>query len=152
MSSSRVPASVDGVVTALAGASLSFPVYDGPVLAGEFTDAVFIGYDGDPLGERRAVSATADWAGIGAKKRNELIDVLCAAVAVSGDGIPKDARNRAYAVLGAVETVLRTDPSLAQTPTPFVASITTHELFWDWLETAGLQARLTFTIHIETRI
>jgi hypothetical protein len=151
VSSSRVPASVDALVAALK-AGVSFPVYDGPELSSEYTDAVFIGFDGDPLGERKSAAASADWAGIGAKRRNEIIDILCAAVAVSGDGIPKDARDRSYAVLGAVETVLRADPSLAQTPTPFVASITAHELLWDWLETAGLQARLTFTVHIETRI
>jgi hypothetical protein len=151
VSSSRVPASVDALVAALK-AAVSFPVYDGPELSSEYTDAVFIGFDGDPLGERKAVTTTADWAGIGAKRRSEIIDILCAAVAVSGDGIPKDARDRVYVVLGSVETVLRADPSLAQTPPPFVASITTHELLWDWLETAGLQARLTFTVHIETRI
>lgn len=152
MSSSRAPAAVDALVAALTGAALSFPVWDGPVLSGDYSDGAFIGYDGDPLGERRSMSTTADWAGIGARKRNEITDILCAAVAVSGDGIPKDARDRAYAILAAVETVLRTDPSLAQTPTPFVASISTHELMWDWLETAGLQARLTFTVHVETRI
>jgi hypothetical protein len=151
VSSSRVPASVDALVAVVRGGA-TFSVFDGPELSSEYTDAVFIGFDGDPLGERKSVTATADWAGIGAKKRNETIDILCAAVAVSGDGIPKDARDRVYAIIGVVELLVRADPSLAQTPTPFVASITTHELLWDWLETAGLQARLTFTVHIETRI
>lgn len=150
MSSSRVPASVDALVAVLRGGA-TFTVFDGPELSSEYTDAVWIGFDGDPLGERKSVSAAAEWAGIGAKRRTEIIDILCAAVAVSGDGVPKDARDRVYAVIGEVELLIRADPSLVQAP-PFVASITTHELLWDWLETAGLQARLTFTVHIETRI
>lgn len=150
MSSSRAPASLDALVAALA--NIGYPVWDGPVLSEDFSDGVYVGYDADPLGERRAMSATADWAGIGAKKRHEVIDILCAVVAVNGDGVPKAARDKAYTILGTVENALRADPSLAQTPTPFVASITTHELLWDWLETTGLQARLLFTVHVETRI
>ncbi|MGH3672194.1 MAG: hypothetical protein ACRDSH_16430 [Pseudonocardiaceae bacterium] len=152
MSSSRAPAAVDALVAAVTAGLPNSPVWDGPVPSGDYRDGVFIGYDGDPLGERESLASTQDWAGIGAKKRTETIDILCAVVAVDGDGVPKKARDAAYALLAAVENVLRADPSLAQTPTPFIAAVTTPRLLWDWLETAGLQARITFTVHIETRI
>lgn len=152
MSTSRAPGAVDALVSFLTAALPNSPVWDGPAPSGDYRDAVYIGYDGDVAGERESLTSSAHWAGIGAKRRDETIAVVCAVVAVSGDGRPADARNRAYALLATVENTLRADPSLAQTPTPFVASITEHRMLWDWLEMEGLQARITFTVHIETRI
>lgn len=152
MSASRAPAAVDALVAAWVPAFPNNPVYDGPVLTEDFRDALFVGYDGDPSGEHEALASTSKWAGIGAHKRDESIVVVCSAVALSGDGIPKDARDRAYAIYNTAEAVLRSNPSLTQTPTPFVAEIVSTQLLWDWLETSGLQARITFTVHIETRI
>lgn len=149
---SRAPGALDALVAAVTAGLPNNPVWDGPQPSGDYRDAVYLGYDGDPVGEHRAMRSTAGWAGIGAKKRTEHTDIVCAVVALSGDGVPKAARDAAYALLGAVESVLCADPSLGQVPTPFVASIAEHDLLWDWLEMGGLQARITFTVHIETRI
>lgn len=151
MSLSRVPSTLDALVALFTPGLAPTPVWDGPVPTGDFSDALYLGYDADPLGERQAASSTTKWAGIGAKKRDETITIIGAAVAISGDGIAKDARDRAYAIVAAAEQLLRIDPSMAQPP-PFVASISETQLFWDWLENAGLQARLAFQIDVETRV
>ena len=151
MSLSRVPTVLDALVALFTPGLAPVPVWDGPVPSGDFSDALYLGYDADPLGERKASESTTTWAGIGAKKRDEVITIFGAAIAISGDGIPKDARDRAYAILAAAEQLLRNDPSMAQPP-PFVASISNTQLFWDWLENLGLQARLAFQIDVETRV
>lgn len=154
MSSSRAPAAVAALLSTLqaAPALAGVPVFDGPVVTDDYRDALFIGYDGDTHGERESIVTDQQWAGLGAKKRTETITILCAAVAVSGDGTALDARTRAYALMAATENVLRADPSMAQTPTPFIAAVSAPRLLYDWLEMTGLQARLTFSVHIETRI
>jgi len=120
-------------------------------MTADYRDGIFIGYDGNPVGEQESITITSEWAGLGAKKRTEHFDILCSILAVSGDGKGKDARDRAFNLLAIVETTLRTDPSLAQTPTPFVASVMSPHLLFEWIADLGLQARLTFFIHIETR-
>lgn len=154
MSSSRAPAAVNALLSVLkaAPALAGVPVFDGPVATDDYSDALFIGYDGDTHGERESVITDQQWAGLGAKKRTETITIICSAVAVSGDGTALDARTRVYNLMASVENTLRTDPSMAQTPTPFIAAVTAPRLLYDWLEMTGLQARLTFSVHIETRI
>lgn len=152
MTGSRAPAAIDALVALWTPLFPSNPVFDGPTLAEDYRDALFVGYDGDPDGEREAVASTSKWAGIGVKKRDETIVIMCSAVAISGDGIPKDARDRAYALYNTAEAALRANPSVSQSPTPFVAEIVTVQMLWDWLETSGLQARIAFSVHVETRI
>lgn len=153
MSTSRAPAAVDQLYALLTAAlGTANPVWDGPPVTGDFRDCVYLGYDGDPSGERRSVTGQQEWAGIGAKKRSETLDIICAAAAISGDGTAKPARDKVYALMGQVETTLRADPSMGQSPTPFVASVHSPELFFEWIEQMGLQARLTFHVLIETRI
>ena len=45
-----------------------------------------------------------------ARTRDDQVDVACAAEAVAGDGVMADARNGAFAVMGAVELMLRGSP------------------------------------------
>lgn len=149
---SRIPGALDALMASWTNGLAPVPVYDGPTLSSSFVDSVYLGYDADPLGERQAATSVTQWAGIGAKKRGETIVIAGSVVCVSGDGLPKDARDRAYTILAAAETLLRADPSLGQTPTPFIAAISGSQLYYEWLETAGLQVRLAFTIDIETRI
>lgn len=154
MSSSRAPAAIAALLSALqASPSLTgVPVFDGPMVSDDYRDAIFVGFDGDHAGERESVLTDQQWAGLGAKKRTETITIICSVVSVSGDGTASDARTRAYNLLADVENVLRADPSMAQTPTPFIAAVTAPKLLYDWLEMVGLQARLVFSVHIETRI
>jgi hypothetical protein len=154
MPTSRAPAAIDALIAVLttAPALSTIPVIDGPILPASFTDCLFVGFDGDFYGARRSVHTEQEWAGLGAKRRTETINIPCAVIAIHNDEVAKPARDRAFALLATVETVLRTDPSLGQTPTPFIAAVTVPELWWDWTDGDGVQARLTFTVAIETRI
>jgi hypothetical protein len=148
MVSTRFFDSIDAVVAALKAAGVT--VWDGPVSSGDFGDAVFVGYDGDPDGAFEAATMGQDWTGLGAKRRDETLDLHCAVVTLSGDSDWKPARDRARAVLTIVETTLRADPSLGQ-PSPFVAGVRPVAAFQE-PTTDGLQIRITFTISIKTRV
>jgi hypothetical protein len=148
MVSTRFFDAVDAIVAALKAAGLL--VWDGPVVTGDFSDSVFVGYDGDPEGNYEAATLTQDWAGLGAKRRDETLDIHCAVVALSGDGDAKSARDRAKTILTTVETTVRADPSLGQPP-QFTAGLKPVAAFQE-PTTDGLQIRITFTISIKTRV
>lgn len=148
MASSRAPATITALVAAV-GAVIEHTV-DGPMVSSDFTDAVFIGYDGNPRGDMLAVEETQEWAGLGQRRRGQDFAVICAATALSGEKNPSDARGRAYALLAQVEQVLRDNPALGFSP-PFRAEIESGDLFIDQL-TNGIQARLVFRVHVVTRI
>lgn len=154
MATSRAPAAVDALIAAWTTAPTlsTVPVIDGPIIPATFSDCLFVGFDGDFYGPRRSVHTEQEWVGLGAKRRTETINIPCAAVAIHNDEVAKPARDRAFAIFATAETVLRTDPSLGQSPTPFIAAVTVPEMWWDWTDGEGVQARLTFTVTIETRI
>lgn len=151
MAETRVPASIDAIVAALQAAGLT--IWDGPIVSGDFSSAVFIGYDGDPDGDYRAVTTTQTWSGLGQRKRDEEDLISCAAVALLGtsDTSWKPTRDAVYALLDTVGQTLRADPSLAQPP-PYTAEILTGDYFQE-ATTSGNQGRLVFTIRISnTRV
>lgn len=122
----------------------------GPVITGDPADAVWVGFDGDPDGEYRAANRTAEWAGLGARKRDEDITVDCAITALLGSGSVADALARIQTLFDLIEDDLRADPSLAITPTPLVAAVDDGSL-WMTPTTAGLEPRLMFTVSARTR-
>jgi hypothetical protein len=145
MTTSHIPAAIDAIVASLKTAGLT--VWDGPVVTGDFSPAVFVGYDGNPEGEFRSVAGTQDWAGLGAKRRSEVFSIACAAVALTGEADTKTGRDAVYALLDTVGTVLRADPSLGLNSPPFVAELKPLDLFTEPTEN-GLQCRWVFTIDI----
>lgn len=148
MATSRVPATIDALVAMLTAADLN--VHDGPLVTGDFSPAVWVGYDGAGSdSELRSASSTQSWAELGAKRRNEVFDIICAVNALVGT-TNSDARNAVYALYSTVETVLRSNPSMGQTP-PFVAEIAAGDLYTEPTEN-GVQCRLVFTVHVTTRI
>lgn len=123
MLTSRVPAVIDYLVAAftaaatLGAAADPVTVYDGPALSGATPQLVlWVGLD-DPDAEGYTVAAETDsaWAALGAQARNEQITVHCVALAWSGDRIVKTARDQAFGIVGAVETLLRADVMLGGT-------------------------------------
>ena len=124
--------------------------YRGPFVTGDPADALFIGYDGDPAGDFRSVTADSEWAGLGARARNERFEVFCAITVLSGDGDVKIATDAAYVIHAAFEAALRADPDLNQSA-PFTAAVTMGELF-TMPHPSGLQVRLAFNVRISTRI
>lgn len=125
-------------------------VFRGPFVSGDPGDALFIGYDGDPGGEFQSVVQTSEWAGIGAKARNEMFDVFCSITTLTGDADVGNATDRAAALLTVFEAAMRADPSLNQAPR-FTAAVTSMQLF-TMPHPAGLQVRLTFVVRASARI
>lgn len=149
MGTSRVPVTIDALVAAFRAAGLN--TFDGPPITGDWSVAVFVGYDaGGEDSEFRAVTTTQSWASLGAKARNEEFSVFCGIAAVDGGGVTKVARDAAYSVMATVETVLRADPSLGQTP-PFTIAVASGDLYQFPVE-SGMECRLPFTISVVTRI
>ncbi len=146
---SRIPA-VLLALHAAADAAIATPVILGGRPTGDLRDLLFIGYDGDPEGERVAASSRRDWAGLGAKKRDEHIDIVCAAVALVGTADYTSAVQRVDVLQTALDGLLVANPALAQAP-PFVGHVGNSDLYSDFTE-AGLQARLVFHVLISTRI
>lgn len=114
MAITRAAAVVDALVTALsADATLTGLVIDGPpVTQDELVDVVTVGYGWD-ADDDTAIEIEQEYHELGpTAKRDERLDVRCAAASFRGDADIAAARARCVALLGAVESVLRADPSL----------------------------------------
>jgi hypothetical protein len=148
MATSRVPATIDALVALFTAAGLT--TWDGPLVTGDYQPAIHVGYDGDPEGDFKAVDADQEWAGIGAKSRDEEFDVICCAITVSGNSDIRSAREAAFAMLAVVENALRVNPSLGQAP-PFVAAYRPAAVHTE-PTAAGWSVRAVFNVHVKTRI
>jgi hypothetical protein len=150
----RIPAAIDAIVTALQATALT--VWDGPMVTGDFTEAVYIGYDAAPDGGEELASTTVQqWAsGIGQRARDEENEIVCAAACLLGDEGWKAVRDRVAAMLEIVGKTLRGNdsigPSLGLSP-PSVAELWPGQYFQEALE-QGYQGRLAFTIRYKTRV
>lgn len=154
---SRVPDTVEALYelwSSTAAVTELALVWLGPVLTGEYGDALHVGHDGHPYSEFQAVTQDSDWAGLGTRSRDERFVVHCAVTALIGEAdadAPRVAMRRGKAILAAAETVLRADPSLGQTPPPFTAAIVAVQLFIEPCP-AGTQVRIPFDVGVKTRI
>ncbi|MFI6296707.1 hypothetical protein ACIBEJ_34315 [Nonomuraea sp. NPDC050790] len=149
---SRAPAVIDALVALCRAAPAldGVAVHDGPhVTSSPLKAVVCIGWDGDEDNDA-AVEAQQEWASIGQKAKNETLQVTCAAVAWNGGTVTKTARDRAYALVGAVEDALRSDPALGFPP-PTIVAMTTGNAF-QRQDAGGVQCRVVFTVAVHTRI
>lgn len=153
----RYPAAIDALVAALKTAFNGQPVnvWDGPIVTGDFSNAVYIGYDADPeAAEFIAVNSLQSWAGLGAKRRDEELDIICAVLVgfAADENVWKPTRDATFAILDTVGQTLRANPSLSQTP-PFVAELGQN---YRYSQEPGVndnwQARIVFGVHIKTRV
>lgn len=155
MVASRVPEVIDALVAVLTPA-LSVPVWDGPIVTGDYGDAVYIGYDADPEGgEEQAADAQQAWAGIGAQARDEDSQITCAIVVLTGNAITswKGPRDTAYGLLNDVNDAIRSTPAKASLG---LSPPSTAELwpgaYYQEDGPGGYQARLLFQINHKTRV
>ncbi|MFJ9114479.1 hypothetical protein ACIRJO_02905 [Streptomyces sp. NPDC102394] len=147
MASSRVPDLIDNFLAALADAAglSGVQIVDGPEISDSSAgEMVVVGFDADPEGDYEAASTTQAWAGIGAKKKNEDIQVTCAVLVRKGSTAVKPLRDRVFAIFAEVETVVRADPSLGLPP-PTVCAITDTS-FRTPQTSRGIEGRLAFTL------
>jgi hypothetical protein len=156
MPGTRVDDAIGAIVTALrAGTTAALAtVVDGP--SGEATPMpgsyVFVGWDGDREGDYNATEDwEQDWAGLGAQRKDETFDVVCAVVSGSGDYNVAARRQDALAVLAAVETDLRSALNIGLgLPSPSFARLSSAQLIQEPVD--GLRARIPFSISVQTRI
>jgi hypothetical protein len=123
---------------------------DGAFVSGDIGDRLFVGYDGDPDGDFQVADLDSEWAGLGARKRDETFDVVCAAVTRSGFRLASEARAAANAIYQTASAALRGNPGLGMPP-PFVAAPQPQGLFTP-PTSSGVQGRLVFNVHVETRV
>lgn len=148
---SRAPEVVDAIYNLVdAAAPADVRVYDGPLADQDPADAIHIGYDADPdvLGD--AVTSSQDWAGLGAKKRNETLTVACAIFLLDGAADIRAARIRGYGLLAVVEDAIHPAPSMGLSA-PTWAGVTSSRLLYIPSEDTGLEVWLGFTITVQTR-
>lgn len=155
MAESRIPAAIDAVVDALEALDVpDLMIWDGPVLSGDYVvNCIYIGCDGSFMeNEERASSTQQSWAGLGAKRRDEENQIVCAAVFATGNDMPrwKPARDAVYALVELVGTTLRANPSLGLSA-PSVAELWPGDFFQEF-GPSGYQARVVFTINHKTRV
>lgn len=148
MSGTRLAETIDALVSLWSG--IGIRTVDGAIVSGDTGNALFVGYDGDRDGEYQTAELDSEWAGLGAGARNESFDIICAVVTRTGFRTPKEARDAALVVFHAAADALRANPSLGFSP-PYVAAPLPQGLFAP-PTTKGVQARLVFNVHVETRI
>ena len=107
----------------------------------------------DPTDESAATSASSQqqWGPIGNRARDEEGDVFCVANVTNGDGSASAARASLKAILTAVESLLRTDPTLGVPTLLWTSYGTSTDLMQDQ-DDLGALAMLTFSIHYRARI
>lgn len=157
MAASRLPATLrrlHEVWTGAFAADKTVNVWLGQVATGDPTDALWVGWDADPDGDDQMGSARTRWAGIGAKRRDEDLAIVCCLTALQGIGSDAGgillAVDRVYALHNVAEDALRVDPSLGQGP-PYVAAVSSGDLYMHPQPDQGLLARLVFTATVATR-
>lgn len=136
-------------------------VYLGPLVSGDPDDAVFVGYDGDPMGEMEMVTHTQNWAGLGQKRQGEEFDVHCCILALTavtdGDALSA-AIARLYGVWRTITAVVKADPSMGMGPGTtenaphWVTSVRNFQSYAPTDAQRGVEPRITFDVHVETRV
>lgn len=109
MSTSRWPAVVDALVTAATATTVE--TWDGPKTTGvDPLEVIIVGGTEDPADDGGDVDQ--EWAGLGAKAKDEHGTVTVAVIVQTGDDSVKVNRDRAFVILGLLETAVRADPTL----------------------------------------
>ena len=156
---SKVPAIIDYLFTTFTNAATlgqanpPVTVYDGPQTTAAPSQLVlWVGLD-DPDTDQVAPSAAAseqEWAGLGKLGRNEISTIHCVAEAWTGADDIRGMRVAAFAIVAAVEDIVRSDPfsGLALFPDPGVTGL---ELRQNNTQ-AGSQARVSFQIAFKSRL
>lgn len=143
---SHVGLLIDQLIAAMNATNPAFTVFDGPAATDQaWTDAVFFGFDGDWQGAYQSALLDQTWAYLGNSSQFEQLHLDCAAIAWSGSLDPKGCRDRAITILAAVDTVLRTDPTVGMGGSE-ITSLQVGTMFQEPFAD-GHSCRILFTIH-----
>ena len=145
---SRLPAAIDALLDTFGAVTQA---YDGPEALPQVwpDELVIVGGTEDP--DDDTASASYEWAGLGAKKRNESGEITCALVVQRGDIDVKANRDRAFAVMADLEAAVVIDPTLGGAVTSgwFLPSSVTYS---QRQNDRGSFARIVLTVSYQSRI
>ncbi len=153
-----IPRLRDAFVNALGGPFPDTNVFLGPIVSGDPDDAVFIGYDGDQFGEMEVAVHTQQWGALGNKARDEEFDVRCCILNVAG-AVDADeveaAFTRLYAMYQAIAAEIHRDPSIGLGPPVapvMVCAVRNFASYMPLTENGGVEPRISFSVHVRTRV
>ncbi|MFF7949424.1 hypothetical protein [Streptomyces griseorubiginosus] len=154
VTTSRVPAAVDALLTILraAPALTGIRIVDGPE-AVNLTDRDRIHIGWQPSGGS-AVSLQQSFNAAGARTRDEAFTISCYAESRSGDKDMAVRRAKVFEIVGAVETALRATNEAPEAPTLNGTVLWAHLTAGDLsqLQSEGANAGLNFTVTCQARI
>lgn len=107
----------DAVYAALkAATSLNgIALFDGPIVNGKYgAESIVVGHDGSPIDDYVPTSGSNAYRGLGAQRMSEIGSLECVIHSMPGKTDLKVLRDRAFAILGLIDTVIRTDSSFGQ--------------------------------------
>lgn len=150
MTTSRIPAVCDALVSILTTALTDATVYDGKYVTAPSGTKSFVTVGWTP--EDEGPTGSQDWAGLGRLARDETFDIPCYADAYSGSTQLAARRNAAFALFAACENALRNDPTLGGAlPQPGWSQIGEYAVRQEQTE-SGLDVGITFHVIGQTRI
>lgn len=151
MAITAFPLLIDAIVAALRAApSLSgATIYDGiQIDSSDPTNWISVGHDGSEDGEVVAANLRNEYKQLGAKSMFEEGSVNCTLSSWTGDTNLSVCRTSAYALLSAVDTVIRTDPSFGGVV--LYSGLESHTP--TYLQTnQGAAVQINFTIYYKAR-
>lgn len=158
MATSAIPLAIDWLVSTfqaaatLGAASPAVQVLDGPTVADDAAGLVlWVGVDNPDVNAVDASTANQTWAGLGALRKNELLSIPCAARAWNGTNDVRSARAAAFAILAAVEDIVRANANLGGTVLVTLPGVTNVRLR-QGSTPKGVIADVLFTIDAKARI
>lgn len=153
MSTSAIPGIITALVTAARTALPTTNVYDGYGVSDDPNGAALMVGVSSPYSQRFTTSArsTQQWANANHTARDQEGEINCAALAWNGDGDQAAARDAAYAVVSAVENLLRADPQLGLSTVVWTGAGSEEELQENQDE-AGAEALVLFSVAFRARI
>lgn len=147
---SVVPDLIDMLITVLTGALPDVTVTDGVPTGMDPGDYLMVGVDDPDVASWDSADTTQTWANATMTGRNEQGTITCAIATWTGDAAPKACRDRAYAIGGVVQTLLR-DKTQLPIPGLWKTSFASHRL-QQAQNDDGSTALLTFQIEFNARI
>lgn len=152
MATSVTPTLIDAVIAAAEAALPSVRVSDAVGVTGSPGAYLAVGWDGDDVdGLRESVSARHTWSGIGNHARDQEGELWLTCGATDGGNNPKTARDAAYALMAAVEDMVRTDPTIGGVVSAGWTRVSSESLR-QAQTTKGAHARVSFQLYFKARI
>lgn len=90
-------------------------IFDGPVVNGKYAaESIVVGHDGSPIDDYVPTSGSNVYRGLGAQRMSEIGGLECVIHSMPGKTDLKVLRDRAFVILGLIDTVIRSDSSFGQ--------------------------------------